>query len=245
MSSALNQRSDQMLRLATKFRPVPSHFDTATAAGFRNAEFFLDRDVLDDPTGVIETAREYDLGYALHFPNKPELEVAHLEAVARLYDELSASAVVIHPHMLRQYGEQMRSVHSDIALAEETMRVAPDEFPEWLEAHDHVTLDVEHIWKFSLNDGPIEELFRLVESIFASHGDRVRHIHMPGYLPGYGEHRPMYTSREFCFGIFDILASNGYEHLVVSEVDLEFQNAAELRMDVLLFERWEQQRKNG
>lgn len=235
-----------MLRLATKFRPLPDAFETAANAGFRNAEFFLDTDVLDDVENVIAWAKEFDFRYALHFPNKPGLTTQHLECIARLYDELSASAVVIHPHMLRQYGEQMMAIHPTIALSEETMRVPPDEFPRWLETHKHVTLDIEHIWKFSLNDGPLDELLRLVESIFATHGDRVRHVHMPGYLPGQGEHRPMYTSREFCFGVFDILDDNDYEHLVVSEVDMEFQNATELRMDVLLFERWLQQRnENG
>lgn len=68
---------------------------------------------------------------------------------------------------------------------------------------------------------------------------------MPGYLPGQGEHRPMYTSREFCLGVFDILADHKYDGLVVSEVDMAFQNRFDLQMDVLLYEGWVAARRDG
>ena len=101
-----------------------------------------------------------------------------------------------------------------------------------------MTLDIEHIWKFSLHDAPLEKLFTLVRGVFERASHCIRHIHMPGYLPGPTEHRPMYTSREFCMGVFDILADHDFAGLVVSEVDMQFQNYFELRMDTLLFERW-------
>lgn len=169
-----------MLRLATKFRPSLSAFETAAAAGFRNAEFYLDASVLDDVDGVIDLAQRFNFGFALHFPNKPELSERHLYAVARLHDELAATATVIHPNMLRRYGDRMKAIHPTISLAEETMRVPADDFLHWVDQHDSVTLDVEHIWKFSLHDGPLADLFALVRTVFSHHGDKVKHIHMPG-----------------------------------------------------------------
>lgn len=229
-----------MLRIATKFLPEPAAFQQAVDAGFRHAELYLNAAVLDAVDDVLAMARQFDLKFALHFPNRPELNEQHLKAVARLFDELSASAIVIHPPMLRLYGESMSAIHPGIILAEETMRVPVDEFLNWVRRHEHVTLDIEHIWKFSLHDSPLEQLFELVRSIFREFADRVRHVHMPGYLPGQGEHRPMYTSREFCMGIFDILADYDFDGLVVSETDVVFQNPLDLKMDMLLFERWKQ-----
>jgi hypothetical protein len=68
---------------------------------------------------------------------------------------------------------------------------------------------------------------------------KLRHVHLPGYWPGLAEHRPMYCAREMVFSVLSLLAEVGFEGLVVSEVNPEFQNAAELRMDVLLFGVWQ------
>ena len=38
--------------------------------------------------------------------------------------------------------------------------------------------------------------------------------------------------------VLSLLAEAGFDGLVVSEADPEYQNAQELRMDVLLFEAW-------
>lgn len=227
-----------MLRLATKFLPTPENFHQATDAGFRNAELFLNAAVLEQADTVIELALGFDLQYAMHFPNKPELTETHLSACCRMFRELNASAIVIHPPMLKRYGDQLRAIDSHIVLAVETMRVPPSELPEWAQQQDAVTLDMEHIWKFSLHDAPLEQLFTLIRRIFHKAAANVVHVHMPGYLPGQGEHRPMYTSREFCIGLFDILADYEFRGLVVSEADMDFQNPFELKMDVLLFQRW-------
>jgi hypothetical protein len=48
----------------------------------------------------------------------------------------------------------------------------------------------------------------------------------------------MYCARELVFGVLSLLADARFEGLVVSEVSLEHQNPAELRMDVLLFDAW-------
>ncbi len=227
-----------MLKLASKFLPEPHAFEQVFNAGFRNAELYLNAQVLEQADDVIDMARQFDMNYAMHFPNKPELSDDHLKACCRLFDELEISAVVIHPPMLKRYGAALKAIHPDIVLGIETMRVPPEELVAWVQEHGTVTLDMEHIWKFSLQDAPIEQLFALVRSVFERAAECVVHVHMPGYLPGPLEHRPMYTSREFCMGVFDILAEHKFQGLVVSEVDLEFQNPLELKMDAMLFERW-------
>ena len=231
-----------MLNLATKFRPGRLEFEQAYAAGFRCAELYLSAEILEQVDDILAMAQQFDMRYAMHFPNKPVLGDQHLEAIARLFDGLSASAIVIHPPMLKRYQQAMRTIHSDIVLAEETMRVPLETFQEWVSDREAVTLDIEHVWKFTLHDAPMNELFRLIRSVFDRSADHIRHIHMPGYLPGQGEHRPMYTSREFCLGVFDILADFNFTGLVVAEVDMPFQNPHDLQMDRLLYERWQQLR---
>ena len=227
-----------MLKLATKFLPEPIAFKHAYDAGFRSAELYLNAAVLECVDDVVEISRDFEMDYALHFPNKPELNETHLRNCCRLADELNVSAVVIHEPMFRRYAELLRAIDPRIPLAIENQRVPAASLAAWVHEHGSVTLDIEHIWKFSLHDGPIEDLFALVRGVFERASECIKHIHMPGYLPGPTEHRPMYTSREFCMGVFDILADHNFAGLVVSEVDLQFQNYIELRMDRLLFERW-------
>ena len=154
-----------MLKLATKFLPEPHAFEQAFDAGFRNAELYLNTAVLEQADDVIAMARQFDMNYAMHFPNKPELSDRHLQACCRLFDELNASADVIHPPMLQRYGVAVKAIHPNIVLGIETMRVPPDQLVEWARQHQTVTLDMEHIWKFSLRDTPMEELFKLVRNI--------------------------------------------------------------------------------
>jgi hypothetical protein len=52
------------------------------------------------------------------------------------------------------------------------------------------------------------------------------------------EHRPMYCSREMVLPILSLFAESRFAGLIVSEVRAEFQNANDLRMDVLLFNAW-------
>ena len=227
-----------MLKLATKFLPERPAFKQAYDAGFRNAELYLNAAVLACVDDVVEISRDFEMNFALHFPNKPELNETHLRNCCRLADELDVSAVVIHEPMFRRYAELLRAIDPKIPLAIENQRVPADRLAAWVHEQGSVTLDIEHIWKFSLHDAPIEELFALVQGVFKRASACIKHIHMPGYLPGPTEHRPMYTSREFCMGVFDILADHNFVGLVVSEVDMPFQNHFELRMDTLLFERW-------
>ncbi|MCR9200315.1 MAG: hypothetical protein NXI04_16900 [Planctomycetaceae bacterium] len=234
-----------MLNLATKFRPEPVAFQRAFESGFRCAEFFLNREVLENVTQVACWAEAFDMRYALHFPNKPDLDDHHLENCVQLYHSLQASAMVMHPPMIRRFKERLHDIDPTLVLAIETMRVPPDEIVDWVGQQRHVTLDMEHIWCFTLPGKPLDAFFHLLDRIFTAHGNCVKHVHMPGFLPGQGEHRPMYTSREFCLGVFDVLADHQYRGLVVSEVDMAFQNPFDLQMDVLLYQGWADARKSG
>ena len=48
----------------------------------------------------------------------------------------------------------------------------------------------------------------------------------------------MYCSREMVMMVWSLLREFNYQGFVVSETTAEFQNEHELRMDVLLFDRW-------
>ena len=113
---------------------------------------------------------------------------------------------------------------------------AADDFAA--ERNPGLTLDVEHLWKFTLGDASLEILLDSLRVFLTHYGHKLRHVHLPGYWPGFPEHRPMYCARDMIFPVFSLLAEAGYEGFVVSEVELEYQNVHELRMDVLLHEAW-------
>ena len=227
-----------MLKLATKFRPDPDAFARACRTGFRNAEIYLNQELLEHHESIIQLGLEFPLKYALHFPNRGELQTEHLYACAELYRTLGCEALVIHPPMFKRFADQLRQIDSDIVLAIENHNVKRNAFEEWMRERQFVTIDVEHIWVHTLKKRSVEDVVAFVRLLFEEYFDRIRHIHMPGYLPGMGEHRPMYTSRDLVLAVFDILDEFDFGGLVVSEIALEFQNDFDMRMDTLLFEGW-------
>ena len=96
------------------------------------------------------------------------------------------------------------------------------------------------MWKFTLADASTDTLLKALEEFLRRFGDKLIHVHLPGYAPGCDEHRPMYCSREMVLPVLSLLADHQFDGLIVSEVNAQFQNFHELRMDVLLFERWQQ-----
>lgn len=230
-----------MLKLATKFIPVRHAFETAWRAGFRYAEFWLDGKLLDDWENVAQTALDFPLDYALHFPNRSNLDDGQLANCVRLYEALQCRAMVIHVPMFERYGKSLVKLKSDIVLGVENHKLDPAGLKEWGKSNEYLTLDVEHVWKFTLQDGPFDELLDTVQRIIDRHADKLRHVHMPGYVPGFGEHRPMYCSRDKVFAVLSMLQQINYCGLVVSEVNAEFQNELDLRMDRLLFDRWREE----
>ena len=84
----------------------------------------------------------------------------------------------------------------------------------------------------------LDDLLAQVRTFLSRFGDKLRHVHLPGYWPGLEEHRPMYCSRAMVFPVLSLLAESGFEGLVVSEVNPQYQNPNDLLMDVLLFDTW-------
>jgi hypothetical protein len=234
-----------MLKLATKCAPTPLALDQAYRAGFRHAELWLDAGILADWPIALRHTRYYPFSYALHFPNSLSLGYEALEQLVALYRGLSAHCVIIHQPMFDHYVETLLRLEPGLALAIENHKLSPAQLDQWLQRSPGLALDVEHLWKYTLNDGPLEALLRRLRALLADYGTKLRHVHMPGYWPGFVEHRPMYCAREMVQPVLSLLAGSGFEGLVVSEVEVEHQNPEELRMDVLLFDAWRRRQENA
>jgi sugar phosphate isomerase/epimerase len=230
-----------MLRLATKLLPEQRAFETAYRAGFRFAEIWLGPAVLAERASVVQQARYYPNGYVLHFPNRLDLTPEMLGHVVELHRSLGCRAMVIHQPMHDKFQGELLRLEPTLRLAVENHRLTPDAFTEWAERNSGLTLDVEHVWKFTLHDAPLERLLDWVRAFLARYRDKLLHVHLPGYWPGLAEHRPMYCAREMIFPVLSLLADAGFDGLVVSEVNPQYQNEPELRMDVLLFDAWREQ----
>jgi sugar phosphate isomerase/epimerase len=230
-----------MLNVATKFAPVTDAFRTAAKAGFQCAELWTDAAVLADWKNVARRAAKFPLRYGLHFPNRKDLEPKSLKHCVALYEALECRAMVIHQPHFDLYGAELLRLKPDMVLAIENHRLKPEALAEWFAKTEFLTLDVEHVWKFTLHDPPLEELWKVLDPHLKKHGHKLRHVHLPGYVPNYDEHRPMYCNRDFVFGMFDRLARLDYDGLIVSEVEIEYQNLNDLRMDVILTDTWHRQ----
>jgi hypothetical protein len=227
-----------MLKLATKFAPQPAAFELAHRAGFRHAELWLDAAVLADADRVLALARHYPFGYALHYPNRLDGTAEQLRQAVALYQGLNSRCLIIHEPMYERHADALLRLDPHLLLAVENHNMPPEGFARWAERFSGLTLDVEHLWKFTLRDAPLPELLGAVRDFLGRYAGKLHHVHLPGYLPGYREHRPMYCAREMIFPALSLLEEAAFEGLIVSEANPEYQNANELRMDVLLFDTW-------
>lgn len=230
-----------MLRLATKLLPEQHAFETAYRAGFRFVEIWLGPAVLADHANVAQLARSYPNGYVLHFPNRLDLTPEMLDAAVALHRSLGCRCMVIHQPMHDKFQGELLRLESTLRLAVENHKLTPDGVTEWAERNSGLTLDLEHVWKFTLRDAPLERLVDWLQTFLARYKEKLRHVHLPGYWPGREEHRPMYCARDMIFPVLSLLTDAGFDGLVVSEVNPQFQNYAELRMDTLLFDAWREQ----
>lgn len=234
-----------MFRQATKFAPRSSDpFQLALDAGFESVEFWLGDKLLDEWEDVVELAKSFAFEYALHFPNRGEYSEEQLKNVIQLYRRLACSALVIHQPMFDQYGAELLNLDPTIRLGVENHFLETDaQLEEWAEQSPNLTLDVEHLWLFTRHDSSLKLLLQTVDCLLTKYGEKIIHIHLPGYLPGRKEHRPQYCSRNMVMKVFTMLADYGYEGFVVSETASRFQNEEELMMDRLLFRRWQKKRE--
>ncbi|MGF1581211.1 MAG: hypothetical protein ACFCD0_17740 [Gemmataceae bacterium] len=234
-----------MLKFATKFAPVETAFQRAQEAGFRFAEFWVDDELLANWETIPSVAERFPFEYVIHFPNHVKDPDNTPKHAAELYRALGCRCMIIHPPMYKLYGPRLLDLNADMKLGIENLRLNTDQFEVWATTSDYLTLDVEHLWKMTLNDAPLSTLMETLERFWTNHGRKVQHIHMPGYLPGHPVHRPMYCSRDLVLPVMSFLAEKQFQGLVVSEADITYQNNYELRMDVLLFEMWKQSRENN
>jgi hypothetical protein len=227
-----------MIGIATKFAPRSPSFETARQAGFRRAELWTDAAVLAGWQSVARLARSYPFDYAIHFPNRLDQPPEVLDAAVGLYRALDAGALILHqPHQDR-HGAKLAERCPGIRLAVENHHLNPDELTTWAESNPGLALDIEHLWMFTLAGAALAQVLAEVERFLERFAGKLYHVHLPGYLPGQPEHRPMYCSRDLVLGVLDLLERFHFEGLIVSEVNPEFQNIHDLTMDVLLFERW-------
>lgn len=227
-----------MLQLATKFAPTPALFEQALRAGFHAAELWLDERNLADPPGLVRLARHYPLRLAVHCPNTIDRPATTLPALGALARDLLPSCVVIHQSEYDAHARTLLAQEPHLPLGVENGRLSPEGFQRWAEVNPGLTLDVEHLWKYTLRDGPLPVLLETLADFLERFGRKLRHVHLPGYWPGLAEHRPMYCGREFVFPVLELFQDANFEGLIVSEAGLAYQTANDLRMDVLLFETW-------
>ncbi|MFO1021942.1 MAG: hypothetical protein U0903_14810 [Planctomycetales bacterium] len=228
-----------MLKLATKFNPQRALMQQAWDAGYRNAELWLDARILAEVNQIVPLAREFDFEYVIHSPNRTDLSNETLDQMVALYRGLNCRCAVVHQPVYDRFHEVLLGLCPEIRLAIENHRLSPAEFYVWEQQSPYLTLDVEHVWMFTMPEATLPELLKFLHEFLELSSPKLRHVHLPGYTPGYDEHRPMYCNRDLVYGMFSMLAEFHFDGLIVSESENEFQNPRDLRMDVLLYEGWQ------
>jgi len=227
-----------MIGIGTKFAPGNQAMAIAWKAGFRRAELWTDAKVLARWQEILKLAKSFPFDFAIHFPNQLDQSTETLDHTIALYRGLNARALIIHQPHLHRHGQALLDRYPSLNLAVENHKLSLEGFHHWAESNPGLTLDIEHLWKYTLDDAPLDVLLSHLKTFLARHVAKLHHIHMPGYLPGQPEHRPFYCSRDMVLDVFDLLATFEFSGLIVSEVNEEFQNPFDLQMDVLLFESW-------
>ena len=229
-----------MLTLATKFKPFRPAFETALAAGFQAVEFWLDADLLAHADEIADLAVNYPFRYALHFPNGGLISDDALNSAVNLYRRLNCTAMVIHQPMFDRHHTALLKLNPTLDLAIENHVLEPDRFEQWAEQSPGLTLDVEHLWKFTLQNAPFATLIDHLERFLTRYASKLQHVHLPGYQPGGEEHQPVHYNEELASEVMTRLAKHGFTKLVVSELDSPFQSLEYLTKDVEMFDRWKQ-----
>jgi sugar phosphate isomerase/epimerase len=227
-----------MLKLSTKFAPHESSLAMARDAGYRYAEIWTDAAVLADWRAVAERCARYPLEYVVHFPNREPRDEQSLAHAVSLCRGLNCPAMVIHQPLFDRLSGRLLAMDAALPLAVENHVLSPPEFEAWAGENPGLTLDVEHLWQFTLRDCPLAELLAAVASFLERYGHKLLHVHLPGYEPGQANHRPMHASPEMVLGVFSLLAEHDYQGFIVSELAGEHQTPEVLAADMALFAGW-------
>jgi sugar phosphate isomerase/epimerase len=233
-----------VLELATKFKPdADEPFQAAVDAGLLAAELWTGPAVLDRRAEVVERARRFPLRYALHFPTRRDLTERQLDEAVELYRALGCRSMTIHQLEFDRYAPDLLRRDPALTLAVENSHLAPPQLAAWAENNRYLTLDAEHVWYLTHPEKSLGEVLAVFRDLLERYAAKLRHVHLPGYWLGQDEHRPMYCSREFVFPVLSLLDEFGFDGLVVSESDVQYQTPNDLRMDALLFDTWKKQRR--
>lgn len=229
--------------LATKFKPdADEPFAAAVAAGMKAAELWTGPEVLAAAGEVVERARRFSLRYALHFPNRRDLTPEQLAAFVELYRALDCRSFTIHELEYDRYASDLERIAPDLRPAVENSMLAYDDLPRWATTRPGLTLDVEHIWCFTVRGAPLSEVVAVVRDLLKQHAHKVRHVHLPGYWAEGEEHRPLHRSPDFAGAMLGLLADVGYSGFVVSEADTQYQTVPEMSADVEFVAAWRRRR---
>ncbi|MFK5920700.1 MAG: hypothetical protein QM496_00865 [Verrucomicrobiota bacterium] len=231
-----------LLKFATKSAPLHKRLGNAQKAGFHHAELFLNSTLLENWKDVADIAGDHNLSYGLHFPNRAPLTRKHLKKAVKLYHRLNCESMVIHRPMFRLYAPDLLNLDPELYLAVENHRLNPQNFWHWAENYQWLTLDVEHLWKYTLKQAPLPTFLFTLKKFLKRHGHQVRRVHLPGYEPGSKEHRPIHSNPRLGRKVFTALAKINYQGLVVSETRPALQTPELLRKDVRFYQSWQKKR---
>ncbi|NOX99285.1 MAG: sugar phosphate isomerase/epimerase [Verrucomicrobia bacterium] len=228
-----------MLKFATKLAPQPERLSNAHEVGFEYAEIFLTSKSIKKPKALAGLLGNYPLSYGLHFINRGPLSKKQLKKTIRLYRLLDCESMVIHQPMYRLYSEALLDIDPGLCLAVENHRLKLKSFWRWADSHEHLTLDVEHLWKHTLKQAPLSEMLPVLKKFLKRHGSQLKRVHLPGYQPGSLEHQPLSFNPKLARKVLKALSKIDYQGLIVSETRPSMQKPKFLRNDINLFQNWE------
>lgn len=227
-----------MLKLATKFAPRDAAMAIARDAGYQFAELWTDAAVLADWRVVADRCTRAPFQYAIHFPNQRPADDRALEHAVNLYRALQCRAMVIHQPLADELASELVGLDVNLHLAVENHDLSPAAFQQWAEENPGLTLDVEHLWYYTLPDASLSDVLGKVDEFLSRHRHKLLHVHLPGYTPGGPLHRPMHSSPELVRGVFSLLADAGYEGFVVGELAGTYQRPEMLAADLEQYRDW-------
>ena len=229
-----------MFSLATKFSPEAANFEKACCSGYDHAELFLTPTRLMSWRTLSKIARSYEMNYVLHFPTCSKAPHETSEEVVLLAQDINCRTISVHENCL-ETAMGIREIDPQLQLCVENQSVELEKLDSWIAANEFITLNVENLWKQTLQDDDFSELESVIRRLFHRHRERIRSVHLSGYRPGRESKTPLAKSAEFTNRIFDILLAENFDGIVVGEIDVQHQTSELLKADLALFHRWQNQ----
>lgn len=230
-----------MFKHATRTQASQSAFAPADEAEITNIELQLSEDDLLAWEETAKIAEKGNFNYIVKFPTTLDLSDEALQNCVKLCAVLNTDVLVIHEPMSKKFGQRLVELAPTLKLAVENNRFTAKRLTEWAETNDALALDVEHFWKFTLEDGDQTKTIELLTQFIRTYAAKIAVVHASGYQPGQQVHRPMYCNRDLTFAALSALADKNFAGFVVSEVADEYMNRRDLVMDRELVASWLEQ----